>query len=80
MGLDISVKDDLGYILEKGYVHPPLYFNNATVKLTDAQKHLGLQLDSKLLFNKHTNNKISKATKAIGLLRKLQSICHVEAY
>ena len=28
--------------------HPPLYFNNTTVKLTHVQKHLGLQLDNKL--------------------------------
>ena len=55
-------------------VHPPLYFNNATVKLAHIQKHLGLQLDSKLSFNKHINNKISKATKVIELLCKLQPI------
>ena len=30
--------------------HPPLYFNNATVKLTHPQKHVGLQLDSILSF------------------------------
>ena len=33
-----------------------------------------LQLDSKLSFNVHTNSKISKATKDIKLLRKLQRI------
>ena len=32
--------------------HPPLYFNNATVKLTHPQKHVGLQLDS-ILFIIH---------------------------
>ena len=37
-------------------VHSPLYFNNETVKLIHAQKHLGLQLDSKLSFSKYTNN------------------------
>ena len=55
-------------------IDPTLYFNNATVKLTRTQKHLGLQLDSKLSFNEHTNSKISKVTKDIGLLRKLQHI------
>ena len=55
-------------------VHPPLFINNATVKLTHALKHLDLHLDSKLSFNEHTNNKISKATKGIGFLRKLQHI------
>ena len=53
-------------------IHPPLYFNNATVKLTHTQKHRGLQLDRKLSFSEHTNNKISRARKGIGLLRKLQ--------
>ena len=37
-------------------------------------KHLGLLLGNKLPFNKHANNKISKATKAIGFLYTLQPI------
>ena len=40
------------------------------------RKHLGHQLDGKLSFSKHTDNKISKATKDIGLLRQLQPILH----
>ena len=55
-------------------VHLPLYFNNTTVKLKHTQKHTGFQIDSNLSFNKHTNNKISKATKGIGNIRKLQPI------
>ena len=55
-------------------VHPPLYFNNATFKLTDTQKHLGLQLDSKLSFSKYSNNKISKVIKGTGFLHMLQPI------
>ena len=55
-------------------IHPPLHLNNATVKLMHTQKHFGLQLRSKLSFNKPTNNKIIRATKCIGLLRKLQPI------
>ena len=43
-------------------------------KLTHTQKDLGLQLDNKLLFSEHTNNKTSKATKGIGLLHKLRPI------
>ena len=35
---------------------------------------IGLQLDRKLLFNKHANNKIWNGTKGIGLLLKLQPI------
>ena len=53
-------------------IHPPLYFDHVNVKLVYTQKNLGLQLNSKLSFNERTNNKISKATKDIGLLRKLQ--------
>ena len=41
------------------------------MKLMHAEKHLGVQLDNKLSFNKHTNNKITKAAKYIGLLPKL---------
>ena len=49
---------------------PPLYFNNATVKLnlTHVEKHLDLQLDNIFSFRKHINNKISKGTKGVGLL------------
>lgn len=54
--------------------HPPFYFNNATVKRKHLQKHLRLQLDNKLSLSEHTNNKIKKAAKAVGLLRKLQPI------
>ena len=56
-----------------------LYFSNANVKLTHAQKHFDLPLDNKLSFNVHTNNKISKATKGIGLLRKFV-FYHAGAY
>ena len=39
--------------------HSPLYFNNATFKLAHTQRHVALQLDRKLWFNKHANNKKS---------------------
>ena len=38
------------------------------------QKHLGFQLDSKLSFNEHTNEKISTETKGIWLFHNLQPI------
>ena len=41
------------------------------VNLT-SQKHLGLNLDAKLTFNDHVNEKIGKAMKGVGLMRKLQ--------
>ena len=40
----------------------------------NTQKHLGVQLDSKLSCSELTNNKISKVPKARGLLRKLLPI------
>ena len=35
------------------------------------QKHLGMHLDEKLNFNTHITEKISKANKVIGIIRKL---------
>ena len=40
----------------------------------DVQKHFALHPYIKLSFNKHTNNKITVATKVICLLRKLWPI------
>ena len=54
--------------------HPSLFFNNSLIKQDTTQKHLGLTLDHKLTFQYHVNEKIKKAMKGIGLLRKLQSI------
>ena len=53
--------------------YPPLFFNNSEIKLSSNQKHLGLTLDSKILFNEHINDKIHQANKGFGLLRKLQT-------
>ena len=61
-------------------IHPSLYFNNATVKVTHTQKHLGLQLYSKLSFNDHANNEISKATNGVGFHRKLEHFYDAEVY
>ena len=54
--------------------HTPLFFSNSEIKLSSNQKHLGLNLDSKLSFNEHINDKIRQANKGVGLLRKLQLI------
>jgi hypothetical protein len=48
-----------------------IVFNNANVKAVDSHKHLGLILDTKLNFNKHIDEKISKANKGIGIIRRL---------
>ena len=54
--------------------HLSLFFNNSLTEQDRTQEHLGLTLDHKLTFQYHVNKKIKKATKRIGLLRKLQSI------
>ena len=51
--------------------HPTLYFNSSPVTTAPFQKHLGLFLDNKLNFGHHLNEKISKANKIIGLIKRL---------
>ena len=48
-----------------------MYFNNSTVVTSPIQKHLGLVLDKRLVFHHHLNEKISKATKGISLIKRL---------
>ena len=53
--------------------HNQVYFDHNSVKQILSQKHLGMYLDTKLNFQEHLNNILSKVNKAIGLLRKLQT-------
>ena len=53
--------------------HPVLYFNETPVKTAPFQKHIGLILDEKHTFGHHLNEKISKANKGIGLIKRLYS-------
>ena len=46
--------------------HTPLFSSNSEIKLSSNQKHLGLNLDSKLSFNEHINDKIRQANKGVG--------------
>ena len=50
---------------------PPLLFNNNNVSQVNSQKHLGVILDVKLIFEEHLKNVFNKTKKTIGLLRKL---------
>ena len=43
-------------------IHPPFYFNKASVKHAHTQKKLDLLLDTKLSLNERTNNKATKDT------------------
>ena len=54
--------------------HKHISFNNVPVALTNSQKHLGMHLDEKLNFNRHISEKISKANKGIGIIRRLFNI------
>ena len=51
-----------------------MVFNNANVSSCKAQKHLGILLDSKLTFEEHYKTILSKTSRTIRLLRKLQSL------
>ena len=54
--------------------HPDLFFNNFQINRCSHEKHLGLILDEKLSFKKHVDEKINKAMKIIGTIRKLNSM------
>ena len=54
--------------------HPPLLFNNSTVQKVSSQKHLGIHPDEQLTFKHHINEKINKANKGTGIIRKLNNI------
>ena len=54
--------------------YPLLVFNDAKVQFATSQKHLGLILDFKLDFNDHTDSKINKCNKIIGIIKILSLI------
>ena len=54
--------------------HPEVTFNNSPVAQTPCQKHLGLCLDERVNFSHHIKEKISKACKGIGVIRKLHYV------
>ena len=53
------------------HVQPKIYFNNNEVTITC--EHLGLNLDSKLSFESHINEKIKIARKGIGIIKYLSN-------
>ena len=58
--------------------HPPLSFNNITVKQVNEHKHLGLILDSKLTFENHISEKLAQARKGVGVIKYLSSYVPVK--
>ena len=53
--------------------HPKVNLNDSPVVQTTYQKHLGLYLDEKLNFSHNIKEKISKAYRGIGVVKKLQN-------
>ena len=55
--------------------HESVFFNDTIVERSTSQRtrHLGIHLDEKLDFNVHIKEKISKACRGIGTIKKLQS-------
>ena len=51
--------------------HPTVLFSNIPVQHSTVQKHLGVCLDEKLNFNTHITENIGKASKGIGVIKKL---------
>ena len=58
----------------KEIYHPPLVFNNTSVSQSSSQKHLGVILDSKLIFDEHLKMVSLKISKSLGLLRKIHNL------
>ena len=54
--------------------HPVLYFNRTPVICCPYQKHLGIYLDKKLSFHQHIKEIITKASKGIGVIKKLNNV------
>ena len=49
--------------------HVSVFFNDIIVEKLTSQKHLGIHLDGKLDFNAHIKEKVSKASRGIGIIK-----------
>ena len=54
--------------------HPQVFFNDITVSCVSFQKHLGIYLDEKPNFNHDIKEKMTKAMKGIGVIKKLSKM------
>ena len=50
---------------------PAVFFNDIPVARSSTHKYLGMYLDKKLNFGHHVTEKIAKANKGIGVIKKL---------
>ena len=53
-------------------IHPLVYFNKNPVNPMATHEHLGMILDSKLIYVNHLQSVFSRVNKTIGLLRKFE--------
>ena len=60
--------------ITKEVCHPPLVFNNTNVSQSSSQKHLGVILDSNLIFDEHLKMLSLKTSQTLGLFRKLHNL------
>ena len=58
----------------KEIYYPLLVFNNTSVSQSSSPKHLGVILDSKLIFDEHLKMVSLKINKTLGLLQKLHNL------
>ena len=56
------------------FPNPLFYFNRTTVIHCSYQKHLSVYLDKKLSFHQHIKDIITKASKRIGVIKKLNNV------
>ena len=61
-------------IKTKEVIHPQAIFNDMSVVCSSCQKHLGVYVDEKLNLCDHIKEKMLKANKGIGILRKLYNV------
>ena len=54
--------------------HPQVFFNDIPVSHVSFEKHLGIYLDEKLNFNYHIKEKMTKAMKGIGVIKRLSKM------
>ena len=58
--------------------HPGIFFNDTEVKTVNEHKHLGLTLDTKLMIASHTDEKLKKAPKGLGIIKTLSRYLSVK--
>ena len=54
--------------------HRHVFFNDIPVSSVSFQKHLGIYVDEKLNFNHHIKEKMTKAMKEIGVIKRLSKM------